>query len=162
MLVDVVSFNVAQNRIKAFDVYLELRADGSAQATSIEKMVTSAIKQRFSALLEAYKTVSGELDIYKEVPASITPSAYRLVQTKYLQKKFEDYFNANQTFVNKFSNYIDANAALTGKKSAVQLTETVYFIDESKVRLSISRISGELKLKLLSAKDAENNNIPVT
>ena len=103
MLVDVVSFNVAQNRIKAFDVYLELRADGSAQATSIEKMVTSAIKQRFSALLEAYKTVSGELDIYKEVPASITPSAYRLVQTKYLQKKYIFYLKV-YIFMKKSTN----------------------------------------------------------
>ncbi|MGB1263108.1 MAG: hypothetical protein ACPG52_09380 [Cognaticolwellia sp.] len=164
LITEVISFNVVQNRIKAFDVYLELKSDGSAQATSIEKTVDAAVKQKFNILTKAYKTVVSELDIHKEVPASISPSAYRLVQTEYLQQKFESFFNTNQIFMDKFSNYIAAGTALTGAGVTVELIKTVYFIDESNVRMRLNGIgsNGELKLKLLSAKDAQNNNIPVT
>lgn len=156
-------FNMARGEIKSYDVYVE-REPNWEFATSIEKTVDGNTKQKFENLSNAYSAVAAETRKEVTIPENIASSAYQLVNASFRVNNVVDYYNSHQSFMTKTANYVAAAFALTGKLVNINLTVTVYFSDGSKAQFILEGIgpNGELELKLSSARDVDNNDIPLT
>jgi hypothetical protein len=157
-------FNMAQPQIKAFDADLETMPDGSVFASLVEKAVDADTQSKFDVLADAYSAVAAEARNAQYIPADIAPSAYRLVNASYVINNVTDYYNNNQSFRTKTANYVAAALALSGRLIDINLTIKVFFSDGSEALFKLTGIgqNGELGMELVSAKDVDNNNIPLT
>lgn len=156
-------FNMAQPQIRAYDTDLEIMPDGRVFATVVEQAVDTDTQSKFDSLADAYSAVATETENPKYIPSNIAPSAYRLVNASYVVNNVIDYYNS-QSFRTKTANYVAAALALAGKLIDIDLTLTVTFSDGSEAVFKFTGVNsnGELGFELISAKDVDNNNIPLT
>jgi len=125
------------------------------------KPLTSFQTKQFERAYSNLKSYTDEIES-EIVPDSVAQSAYDLVGASYKVNDLADYYKSSQSLSTYMSNFIAAAASITGKlPSGIKLTVTLKFSDHSTVVLEATGLDseGNLNLKYLSGKDADNNTI---
>lgn len=122
--------------------------------------VTSLQQTRFDRSVELYSAAKSSVQ-EGGIPSSVVDSAYSLVGAGYKENDLADYYNANRTFQDKFTELLSTAASVTGKLPNVQIDVQVKFSDGTTAILLLTGIDkdGSLRLKFIEGKDVDNNTI---
>lgn len=122
--------------------------------------VTSLQQSRFDRSVELYSAAKSSVQD-DGIPSSVVDSAYSLVGAGYKENDLADYYNANRTFQDKFTELLSTAASVTGRLPNVQMDVEVKFSDGTTAILLLTGIDkdGTLRLKFVEGKDVDNNTI---
>lgn len=149
--------------VKKFVVRIS-KEPGFYMVDTFERDLTASEATTVSRIKRSNENIAGFLSNNREVPESIARSAYDMVGASYIQNDIIDHYVNNQSFRQYVANYTGAVAALVGKIVNVTFTIDLTFSNDSTAVFTFTGIDGNGKLtfSLKSARDVDNNNIPLT